>query len=485
MNVTTAQSTINSLNTITTLLQNENINIKLDNENIKTKLNSVEVINSENKNNLITLENKINSLDLYTNDNNKTIEKINSTINNLQTSDNLVKQAMIQLNNSITTIQNSNNTLTSDFNKNSKNTINVNTIFEKAKYSCSSIYFTINEKSYVGTGFFITLDESDLTSGLFLTAAHCVIEIDTKNNIHNVSDMLLLNPINNNWININTNNIFIDGIADIALIKTYIDFSLNKNMCLKLAEHNSNIGDLCYIIGNSSNIDSNGISFGIIKDTNYSEPGGYQIVNSIYISTNGLSGYSGCPILDISCNIIGIYTFGISSSESVGGGANLDTLIKSLSILKTYSHNKLKRYLGFDWNIPNPFVLKKFLLTKDNNFINKGVLIYEVSTNSPFYGFLNSGDLLLGVKNRDTNEIIDFGSNYNQYSPGILIYNYHSIVIDFYYIKKNTTTIIQQTIALNKTYFDVPNYLDGPLQGGLNLNNKNITRNIIQRKKII
>jgi len=525
MNITNTQSNISSLNSTTTLLQNENINIKLDNENIKNKIDiinntvsnhsltltnvenmnvnlkenvinmktsfeniknilaSIETSNSENKYNFDNLKESINNIETRINDSDITMESLNETINNLQTSDNLLKQAMIQLNNSITTIQNSNNILSNEFNKVSKNTISVNKIFEKAKYSCSCIYFTLNQKSYVGTGFFITLDDTDLTSGLFITAAHCVIEIDSKNNIYNVSDMLLLNPINNSWININSNNIFIDGIADIALIKTYIDFSYNKDMCLKLAQNNSNIGDLCYIIGNSSNIDSNGVSFGIIKDNNYSEPGGYQIVNSIYISTNGLFGYSGCPILDMSCNIIGIYTFGISSSENVGGGANLDTLNKSLNILKTYSHNKLKRYLGFDWNIPNPFILKKFSSNTNNYFINKGVLIYDVSDNSPFYGFLSSGDLLLGIKNRNTNENIDFGSNYDQYTPGILIYNYSSIVIDFYYIKKNTTNTIQQTIALNKSYFDVPNYLDGPLQGGLNLNNKNISKNIIQRKK--
>jgi hypothetical protein len=72
------------------------------------------------------------------------------------------------------------------------------------------------------------------------------------------------------------------------------------------------------------------------------------------------------------------------------------------------------------------------------------------------------------------NEYFKFGTNQNEKTPGILIYNYNTITITISYINRNTKIKQTSTVTLDKSYADVSNLLDGPLQSGLNdrVNNK-------------
>jgi hypothetical protein len=174
-----------------------------------------------------------------------------------------------------------------------------------------------------------------------------------------------------------------------------------------------------------------------------------------------------------------MYTFGLGGDiENFGGGLNRDGLSKTLEILKTQQDNKQKRYLGLDWIIPGPFLIKDYY--EPNQQFKPCIYIQTVCSNSPFYGVLDSGDLLLNAT-LPSGDIIEFGNCDNQRSPGILIYNYNLITIQISYIKKNQKIIKTETINLNTTYYDLPIIFDGPLQTGLRERQSNRLTNIMNK----
>lgn len=342
----------------------------------------------------------------------------------------------------------------------------LNKTVEKIKNACCQITFIINGSYYIGSGWFFYETNEDLKFGYLITAAHCVMEI-IDNVYYKTSEFYFQNPITENWTKADVNNIFIDGIGDIALIKTNIDFTNYESYCLKLSQNEIIEGELCYVVGNPMGFDEDSFSLGTARDPHYCEPGGYQVPDSLHVSCPGMGGNSGGPIVDIKGDVIGIYTFGLAGGyECFGGGSNKDVLKKSLDIMKTNTDNKIKRYLGLDWSVPSPFLIKNYY-QNDNSFSTNGVYIHSVSEKSPFYGILNAGDLLLNATIVNTNEIIEFGNKYNERTPGILIYNYSNIEINISYIKSGSINKISSLVTLNKTYNDVPNILDGPLQTGL------------------
>jgi S1-C subfamily serine protease len=350
--------------------------------------------------------------------------------------------------------------------------INSPEIYNNVKNAVSQISVTFDNLSLVvGSGWFYYETLDDLQKGYYVTAAHCIL--NQSSNL--ILSGYITNPITKNWQSININKIFYDGIGDVALIETGIDLTNYSNYALKIETNDINTGELCYVFGNPGGLDEDSISLGVVRDAHFVDTNGQQIVDSIFVSAPGIGGNSGGPILNENGNVIGLYTFGYNNTETFGGGINKYELQKSLSILKTLVNNKTKRYLGISWNIPNPY----FISSKYNNassFSKKGVNITNVDQLSPFYNILNVNDLLLSVSLNG--ETIDFGSEYDQKSPGILLYNYEDITIDINYISNSQPNTIQtSSVLLDKTYNDVPNSKDMYLFGGSsyqvdNLNNK-------------
>ena len=349
-------------------------------------------------------------------------------------------------------------------------------IFDKIK-SCSTVNFVISGIMSSGSGWFYYETKEDLKEGLFITAAHCVI----NNNLTKVSNIWIINPITNSWKFIDKNDIYIDGISDIALIRSRIDLTNYPEYCLQLSEDYTKPGDVCYIIGNPGGIDEDSITVGCVRDNHYMEPYGYQITDSIHISAPGIGGNSGSPILNKDGYVIGIFTFGSSEQgrETFGGGSNLYVLRKSLSVLKKFNNNKLKRYLGINWShyLHSYYLFIMYYINKDN-IPSNGVMIYNIDISSPFYGILEEYDLLLEAKILDTGEIIKFGIMYDQRTPGILIhYSYLTYSIEIKYIRfADYSNIKQSTVILDKSYNDSSPFSDLPLIGGYN-NNKNTLDN--------
>jgi hypothetical protein len=350
-----------------------------------------------------------------------------------------------------------------------KETINFTTI----QHACSSIYarynINVNGQNITattgGSGCFINLD-NDYTSGYFLTAAHCVLQ-DSSGGVTiytKVDEAYITNPITNEWVTIDvSNNVFLDGAGDIALIKTNIDFTSYPSYCLSLSSTESSTGDACYVCGNPLGIDNDSLSKGVVRDSHYTVTSGSYIADAIHVSVPGLSGNSGSPILNTSGKIIGLFVFGLSTTgmETFNGGPNLTTLKSSLALLKSQQADaKSKKYLGIDWSVPDPFTLKSYYTSSDA-FANKGVIINAIDTTDSPFKDLNTNDLLLSVSVNGT--MTSFGTLSHQRCPGTLLYSTASSIV-IQYIRG--TTYYAKTVTLDKTYANVSDSKDLMLIGG-------------------
>ena len=325
----------------------------------------------------------------------------------------------------------------------------------------SQISFMLNGSQYVGSGFYYYDNDTDLQNGYFITAAHCVMQI-TNDVYAKVTKAYIQNPITNKWFSVNIENIRIDGVADIALIKTDINFTNHPQYCLKLNTQTVHPGDTCYVIGNPAGIDEDSISSGCVRDPNYCEPNGYQITNSILINAPGIGGNSGGPIVNVNGDVIGIYTFGRTDTECFGGGSNQSVLSATLPILKQGDNNQ-KLYLGLDWYILSAINLNVYY-PNQTSFDTTGVVIERINESSPFYNIIQPNQLLLKCVINGTT--IEFGNKNNQRTPGVLLYYPVNTQVTIYYKIMNDVQVYQQVVTLNKTYANVSNVLDGPLQTG-------------------
>ena len=347
-------------------------------------------------------------------------------------------------------------------------------IFQKVVNGCSSFKNQKGESYGNCSGSFITFTNDDLQYGLFMTAAHCVMEVDNSTippTLTTLTNAYVTNPITGDWIPIDVNKVYYDGTADVALIRTDIDFTSYPDYPLQFSTTTPITGDLCYIVGNPKNNDDCSISSGNIRDANYTDPDGDQIPPSLYVDTAGVSGNSGSPILNKEGEIIGIFTFGASNFETLGGGSNLWTLNQTLPVLYSYAIdssntntiNVSKKYLGIDWQILNPFLMTGYYAT--TSFPNQGLQLWNsVNALSPFFGILQQNDLILSVSDGTTE--YELGQLPNQTTLGIMNYWYDINEVTIKYIRGDTTNIVTVNVPFTVTYTDVPIYYDQPLYGG-------------------
>lgn len=348
--------------------------------------------------------------------------------------------------------------------KTKEETLNISNI----ENACSSIYTKDGTSVFVGSGCFFTMG-NDLTKGYFLTAAHCVLK---ANSYTKMDELYVTNPINNTWNLIDPDSIYLDGVADIALIQTNIDFTKHSHFCLQLSTVEASAGNTCYVCGNPGGLDTDSISKGVVRDGHHTLRSGSYVPDAIYIDTAGIGGNSGSPILNINGKIIGLFLFGIVGSETLNGGANLDTLRRSLQVLRTgFDNRPEKLYLGLNWEVPNVFTTQSYY-NDTTGFPKQGLLITGIDGNSENIPstYFNRFDLVLSyvIQNKKTN----LGALQHQRTLGQLIYALQSYPssepIKFYYIRNKDTGIQEMTVLIGdlKRYIDVPDTKDLVLIGG-------------------
>ena len=336
----------------------------------------------------------------------------------------------------------------------------------KIQRACSSVWFSLNDLNFVGSGSFISLSREDLVDGLFLTAAHLVVGLNDNNTVVKSSVVYINNPLTQQWISVDMNDVYYDGTADVALIRTRIDLRYYP-WVLRLATVEAKIGDYVTVHGNPAGIDNLSVSAGIVRDNHFAQSGGAQTSDSIFVSSPGINGNSGSPIIDIEGNIVGIFTFGLTFQETLGGGSNLNTLQQVLPILAGFPascRNTLKKYLGFKYYIATPFEMTQYYPGFPVD--NYGAVVYEVDMDySPFRNILEPMDLLLSYTNPVNKQTVLFGSFPNHRTPGILNYLYDVPQIKIDIIRFSTQTKITLDVPFNVRYSDVPIEKDIPLRG--------------------
>lgn len=356
-----------------------------------------------------------------------------------------------------------------------KNVANETNIYNKIYNACSTIKFSVGGFTYTGSGTFISMNPSDKVHGLYMTAAHCVMEI-ANDALSVMNEFYVRDPRTNDFVRFSGQDnikaiLGYDGIADVAIVKTGIDLS-GTNIPLTFASTPANTGDICYMCGNPGGFDNLSFSQGHIRDNNNTDIGGYQMVPSLFITTPGIGGNSGSALVNMDGNVIGIYTFGYGGTEALGGGANLETLNKVVPDLITkalngsstdFRNSTTKNYLYMRATVPDGFQTKLFY-PGENTFPQKGMrLTGTPGTGHPMAGVLSFGDLLLSY----THNGIEYplGSLPGQYAYGIAAYFDASLPLTVTYRKSSDSSTYTHTFE--NWHVDYPELSDNPLASGL------------------
>ena len=117
------------------------------------------------------------------------------------------------------------------------------------------------------------------------------------------SDILLLRP--NNGGTSNNGSAFDD---DVLSENTGLTFGDSRSM---------NPGDDCFIVGNPSGFDVLSISHGNVRDGKHLN---IYNVETMFVTAPSLGGNSGGPILNSDNGVIGMLNFGLTNTETMGGG---------------------------------------------------------------------------------------------------------------------------------------------------------------------
>ena len=266
-----------------------------------------------------------------------------------------------------------------------------NEIYNKCKDSIVGILSKIDGNFYIGTGFFI--NESTIA-----TAGHNLFSADYEKQQIVRAEELILTITNYNSCGktrvIKTNNFYIDGAADIGIIKvepiqnqTYINFDYTFK---------TQPGDSVYLIGNPAGIDFQSICKGMVRNPKHIyESNG---IETMLLDITGMQGNSGSPILNKDGNAIGIFTYGFSSDESrMGGGPGIEYCRPAINFMMNRNRDYfVKRNSGvLIWEA----IQSKHFIKKDfPNFDLCGIKILYLADYSPFKtAGLEEGDVILEI----------------------------------------------------------------------------------------
>ena len=349
----------------------------------------------------------------------------------------------------------------------------------KISKACTPIWMQKNDGDtsfYVGSGQFVSLSSdangnpTDLADGYLLTCAHNLEKEAGGGQHHRVRFQHGGKWHEAAWKGAGQS--YVDGIADIAIIRTGI--LQNANEVLKLATVEPVSGQKVWMCGFPGGHDTDSITGGYIRDAHFNLNDGGQACDTLFISAPGIGGNSGSAILDNNGDIVGIFTFAYTDYETFGGGANLSTINKVLAnhALGT-PRNLTKKFIGITWERIGPFAMDAYYPATDGIGgpvvdqlpLARGCKIKSIHTQSPFFGSFQVGDVILKANILGTPDEWILGFQNNQFTPGILQYMYNVPSVNI--TRVNTSKVKEDIIVtLNTTFADVPLEFDTYLNGG-------------------
>jgi len=271
-------------------------------------------------------------------------------------------------------------------------------VWQNARDACVTLHTVDGQSSAACSGSFIQVTNG---IGYILTAAHCVGNTTPGGLVLNDAIYAHINNYNGTGVaRIRTCNVVgYDGVGDIAILSVS-GMTVNQKV-LEWGDSLSKLpGDRCYLIGNPLGIDHQSISEGAIRDPMYVDKDGTQLLETMWISAGGFAGNSGSCILDENSKIIGLYTYGPGTQETLGGGASqrLCQTVANKIITTGQNYREFRGELGII-AAPVDAQIAVDLGLADTNFNVRGMSVTNVKAGRPaaLAGIVN-GDIITEVQ---------------------------------------------------------------------------------------
>ena len=207
------------------------------------------------------------------------------------------------------------------------------TVYSKVSTNSVDIAYVNNGSVYSGSGWLY--NQNDIT--YIVTAAHVgrVRAVKGSNDSRYSASIYatVYNQTSNKHETYECQVIGADARADVMVLRP-----VESNSFVSLTNPGLTFGNSrqmspgadCFIVGNPSGFDVLSISHGNIRDPRHVNQ--YN-VETMFVSAPSLGGNSGGPIVDRSGNVIGLLTFGLTNTETMGGGCSqfmLEAIIKKI-----------------------------------------------------------------------------------------------------------------------------------------------------------
>jgi S1-C subfamily serine protease len=305
---------------------------------------------------------------------------------------------------------------------------------------------------YSGSAFFISSD------GWLATASHNLLGSSRNDRAEKV-----LATITNYNGNDGTHKFvvcgafYVDGAGDVGLIRVP---NISGHTYLSFRDDDLDVGTRCFLVGNPKAVDMQSISEGVVRDPHYTDVDGDACTDNVLIDGAGYGGNSGSPIVDDKGQVIGIYTFGFSGTEALGGGPNITVAGPVLNWMMTNTQDyTAKRYLNIRWSVlSGADIIISF--PSRTTFNAQGIVINSISTSSPLYSAgMREEDIILSIDG------ILIGAAVGQFTPTKatwLIKSNKTMAVEYFDYTANTIKIVN--VDFNQNFDDIPSK-DVPLAG--------------------
>lgn len=334
----------------------------------------------------------------------------------------------------------------------SSNYVPASDVYDIVKDAVVTLTIKKGNSIYSGSAFFISDD------GWLATASHNLLGSSRNDR----ADKIIATITNYNGNDgshkfVVCGTFYVDGAGDVGLIRVP---DISGHAYLSFRDDDLDVGARCFLVGNPKAVDMQSIAEGVVRDPHYTDVDGDACTDNILIDGAGYAGNSGSPIVDDEGKAVGIYTFGYSGTEALGGGPNITVAGPVLNWMMANTQDyTAKRYMNIRWSVlSGADIMTSF--SNRTTFNAQGVLIKSISTSSPLYSAgLRTDDIILSIDG------IKIGAAVGQFTPTKatwLVKNNKTMSVVYFDYTANTIKTVN--VTFNKNFDDNPSR-DVPLAG--------------------